>query len=291
MATIRYIPRNLDLSFVPTDGLDNIVSITSKALRLKIISDRYLRGFQKADVNGPPGSYKSERTSNVYENKSHIQLIEDKRKLGIRADSSSNGELKSSPSDYISEPVTNPSNTRKPDNDNTISIIDLDYDLNNGNRGYKAITLDFIPNELNYKPDSKFVAIATMGRNNPYYQFTGSEDTLSFDLEWFSIRKDQLDRKDVIEHCRWLESLTKGDSFNSTPPRVQLVWGKDNILWKNDIWVVVSAPYILTDFVKGYVLDGQTINVSLLPQQATQTITLKRLTTINRSTKDILSKL
>ena len=69
--------------------------------------------------------------------------------------------------------------------------------------------------------------------------------------------------------------------------------GMDNKLFSDSIWVVTSAPYRLTDFVRGYQNDdtGEIISVGMLPQQAYQTVTFKRITKLNRSTKEIIGNL
>jgi len=66
------------------------------------------------------------------------------------------------------------------------------------------------------------VGIASFGSNNPIYQYTGSEDTLSFVIDWFSSENH---REDVIFNCRWIEALTKSDGYNEPPHRVKIIWG------------------------------------------------------------------
>ena len=172
----------------------------------------------------------------------------------------------------------------------TITIIDLDYmDKHSGTRGYQKLELPFVPRELGYEPSSKFIGIATMGRNTPFYQFTGSEDSLQFEIDWFS---SQEDRRDVINSCRWVEALSKSNGYEEPPHRVSLQWGADDLLFSGDIWLVVEASYSLTDFVNAFRHpNGDIRNVGMLPQQAIQTITLKRLSDNNRLSSEIIGKL
>lgn len=130
-----------------------------------------------------------------------------------------------------------------------------------------------IPLELNYNPESSWVAIAAAGRNNPTYHYTGSEDTLSFMITWYAATEG---RADVIRKCKWLESLSKNDGYDNQPHSVQCIFGD---LFKEAKWIVFSAPYKLAMFNR---------QIGMLPQLATQEITLKRITVTNRTRRDIL---
>jgi hypothetical protein len=264
----------------PGQVVEEVTSIASKAMRFKVLWDREKRGFQKAEIKGEKGAYTFEGTTKP----NNVESLTKPESLG-----------------YTNELVNRKEAIRTSAMVDRISIIDIDT-APPGTRGLKAkrtyyeyITLPFVPRELAYSMSSKFVGIATLGRNNPYYQFTGSEDTLTFEIDWFS---NQLDRKDVINNCRWVEALTKADGYNSVPHRIKLVWGANNILWQDDIWIVTAAPYRLKDFNRGYrkknvsgAIDarGEFISTSMLPQQAFQSITLKRVTSLNRSREEILN--
>lgn len=273
------------LTSSPPPFINEFTSVASKAMRFKVLADRRTRGFQKADVSGEKGAY-------IFENTTPVILTPDLP------------NPQAATLGYTSEQVGRKQATKTSAMTDGISIIDIDS--NNGvsaaftqlfgkRASYEYITLPFVPRELNYSMSSKFVGIATLGRNNPYYQFTGSEDSLTFEIDWFS---NQLDRKDVINNCRWVEALTKSDAYDAVPHRIKLVWGQDDLLWQDDIWIVASAPFRLKDFNRGYrkvkangLTDprGEFISTSMLPQQAFQTITLKRVTSLNRSREEILS--
>jgi hypothetical protein len=306
------------LSQKTTDG----VSYYSKAWRLKILLDRNVRGFAKEERRGPTGSYthedlRSKDAQFAGDQKEHREVIGRTSDLGMfetgyqvnqtesllaglkahRERPDKPGEFKNGDSDiiysqkqgYISE-TPNSRNSTKFIKD-AISIIDLDHKPeHDGVKFYAALTLPFVPRDLNYSADSNFVGIATMGRNNPHYHFTGSEDSLTFTIDWFS---NELDRQDVIFNCRWLESLTKGDGYKERPHRVQLAWGQDNLMFRDDIWLVTSASYILSDFVDSYKdpSNGDITRVGMLPMQAKQNVVLKRITRKNRNSAQIVGSI
>ena len=181
--------------------------------------------------------------------------------------------------------------------ENPISILNLDSreepftDLSK----YEKLELHSVPKELKYDPSSNFVGLASIGRNNPHYNYTGSEDTLEFSIDWYC---KGLDRAEVIKNCRWVEALSKGDGYSSKPPRIQLIWGKENVLFNNQTWIVVSAGYTLSNFQDGHnglgtndrtmrPFDGRLTSMGNLPQQAYQNVKLKRVTNTNRTHKQI----
>ena len=138
------------------------------------------------------------------------------------------------------------------------------------------LEIQWVPKELSYKPDSNWVAIHSSGRNNPLYHYTGSEDTLEFELDWYAEFKD---RGDVIDKCRWLESLSKNNGWEEPPHHVAIIFG--NVFNDNSTWIVASAPYRLSDFHAP---------TQMMPIQAYQTITLKRVTKKNLTYEDVRTK-
>jgi len=290
MARIVITPfQNKDLSdIVNTIGQDKFIEdlsmITTYAFRAKILFDRNYRGFEKVEVKGPNDAFVTSGKS--------IMATKDRDKFENQIRKGREGRIQiddRSKDEYTSEKYTG-FKTQNPLTD-SISIVDYDYrdSKHKSKRGYGVITLPWIPRELNYQPESKFIGIATMGRNNPHYHFTGSEDTLTFEIDWFFM--DDESRERVINSCRWIESLTKGDAYEEPPHRVKLVWGENNKLYEDDIWLITSAPYVMSQFTKGFKKDGNIVRGNLLPQQAIQTITLKRLTRNNLTTQEIMGKI
>jgi len=167
-----------------------------------------------------------------------------------------------------------------------IRIIDLDFSKGEG-KTYDYIELPTVPSQLSYGMDSKFNALSTVGRNNPYYHYTGSQDTLKFKIDWFS---ETFHREDVIWACRWLETLTKANG-DSNPHRVHIQWGKDDKLFSDDTWLLTNASYDLSLFNRNYrnpENKDEVISTSLLPTQAYQEVEFKRITQDSRTYKEIM---
>lgn len=154
-----------------------------------------------------------------------------------------------------------------------VAIIDID--AGGYNKDYETITLPFIPRELSYDPQSNFVAIKPIGRNTSKYQFTGSEDILEFEIDWYA---NDYNRREVIERCRRIESLSKSDGYQGDPHRVMLYWGEGDILFKDHVFIVLSAKYKLSHFNKGYLdRNNNIVSTNMLPIQAYQTVRLGRI--------------
>jgi hypothetical protein len=175
-----------------------------------------------------------------------------------------------------------------------ISIVDIDYDINKDlaiNRP-RSIDLYFMPREVIENPTSTFATLAPLGRNNPHYQFVGSEDTLEFEVDWHSLEED---RKDVISNVKWLQALTKASDWRDQPHRVMLVWSDNPLIWRDDTWILVSASTRYTQFEhQGKVHDPnmsygkmKTKNSDLLPVQAYQKLTFKKVSQFNLKADDI----
>lgn len=139
----------------------------------------------------------------------------------------------------------------------------------------RVAKLPFVPKELSINPDSSFKTIASMGRNNPFYHFTGSEDSIEFEIDWFAQEESRLD---VIRNCKLIESWSKNDAYNNPPPAVILHWNSKLFSSELSLWLITAAPYRLKDFQA---------HRSMLPQQAYQQITMKRVTLQNLSRNEI----
>lgn len=164
-----------------------------------------------------------------------------------------------------------------------VAIINID--AKKYNEGIDTITLPFVPKELNYNSELAYSTIKSMGRNNPFYHFTGAEDKLEFEIDWYSFDDG---RKEVIEKCRKIEALSKANGYMNGPRRVQLLWGEDNLLFSNHLFIVLAAPYRLLNFNKGYIDKDNTVRkTSMMPIQGYQRVTLARITSDNLTTSDI----
>lgn len=134
------------------------------------------------------------------------------------------------------------------------------------------LKLQVVPLDLEYEPETTWNVVASPGRNNPLYQYTGGEDTLTFSLTWYAQEKT---REDVLTQVKWLESLSKNDGYDNKPHRIQFVMGT---LYSNASFIVFSAKYKLSLFQRPY---------NMMPTLATQELILKRVTQFNRGSSDI----
>jgi hypothetical protein len=177
----------------------------------------------------------------------------------------------------------------------SIIISNLDAGTFQGEVGYDTIILPAWPKELSYTPNSNFVAIASIARNNPHYNYVGSEDTLEFKIDWYTTDSD---RDKVIKGCRKIEALTKADGYKAKPPRVMIQWGAQDRLFNGQQWIVVAAPYTMSQFARAYHTEkaleldsgantSKATRIGSMPQQAIQTITLKRVTNHNLTHREI----
>lgn len=147
---------------------------------------------------------------------------------------------------------------------NGLYIINLDTN--------ERIHLQTVPKEIRIGGDSNFKAIASMGRNNPFYHYTGAEDSIEFTISWYA---NEDDRKDVIRNCKWLQSWTRADGDNSGPPDIRLFFGQ---LFRDGLFKLTSANYEMSLFDRPH---------NMLPTLAMQHLTFKRITQVNSEHGDI----
>lgn len=163
-----------------------------------------------------------------------------------------------------------------------------------------SIVIQNRPNELSVNPQSYWVSVKSMGRNNPFMMYTGGEDTISFDISWYV--SDPNNREEVIAKCKLLESWTKANGYLYAPPTLNILWGTSG-LFDNDLFILESAPYTLTHFQNAvktspykHTQYGQRVpdadysvtDLKLLPNFATQSLTFKRVSPSNRTHLDII---
>lgn len=218
-----------------------------------------------------------------------VLSLEEKRNLqkaqvkGIKVDPAAFIEIESKVSENVAIPGIN------------IWIVDIDFRNENKDFEIDKIQLQAVPLELRVNPESNFVSISPMGRNNPFYHYSGGEDTLNLTLDWYSdkaLNGKDLDnsRTEVLRKCKWLEAKQRRNGLEEDPHRVKLLWGgesttEDGItftfppLFSDAIWIVESAPYDLSLFHK---LQG------FRPTQAIQKLTLKRVTESSRTSLEIM---
>ena len=137
----------------------------------------------------------------------------------------------------------------------------------------EKIFFQSIPRELEYTPEASWVVIASPGRNNPLYQYTGGEDSLSFTLTWYS---NDESRRDVLARCKKLESLARNNGYDEKPHHIALCFGE---IFRGAKWIVERATHRYSMFSRPN---------GMLPQYATTDLVLKRITESNRTRSDIL---
>ena len=161
--------------------------------------------------------------------------------------------------------------------------------LNSSVSPYIAITIQGMPNELEINPEPTWATVKSMGRNNPFYMYTGSEDTISFDISWFAVDKN---REDVINKCRLLESWSKANGYNTSPPNLDILWGNSDI-FSGQKFILYSAKYVLGNFQNSYRAGsrdkGEVVDLKLYPNSAVQSLVFKRVTSGNLTHDEIIS--
>ena len=171
-------------------------------------------------------------------------------------------------------------------NGETVSdyVAIIDVDAQGPNQGYEVIKLPFIPREVEINTESTFASIRPMGSNTARYHYTGAEDKIEFEIDWYSFDSS---REDVIRSCRRIESLSKADGYSGSPHKVLIKWGDADVLFAGQYFVVLSATYKLSNFSKAHMLNGGIKRDNLLPTQAFQKVVLGRISSTNLTTKQI----
>lgn len=189
---------------------------------------------------------------------------------------------------YANEPITKPQGE-----DNMIYLV------NTMVSPYQALTLQARPISIDINPTSNWVSVNSMGRNNPFTMYTGGNDTITFEVIWYATNPN--DPTEVIKKCRLLEAWSKANGYNAAPPVISLLWGKSE-MFSNDYFIVESCPYKLKNFVNFYRnydpdnhdefgsrLRNYTVNDGrLLPAYAVQNLTLRRVSSENRTYPSII---
>lgn len=165
--------------------------------------------------------------------------------------------------------------------------------INPNTSPYTKLIIQGMPSEVEVNPESNWAVVKSMGRNNPFMFYTGGEDSISFDISWYSV---QSDREDVLNKCKLLESWTRADGYKASPPTLLISWGSSN-LFKNDTFVLTSAKYTLTNFQNAtkatrgkYTGSGEQVDLKLLPNCAIQHLIFKKVTSDNSTHEQIIPK-
>lgn len=236
--------------------------------RLKILYNRQTSGKEKVNQKSQPPA-----TEGITSDKRRYREVEVAIMEEARRDIDSNNHIDG----------TKPFNGKRPFESFTrdkVMIIPRD-NLED------IVELQCIPSEVEVSPESNFVTIASIGRNNPFYHYMGSEDIINFSISWYANEKS---REDVIRNCKKLESFTKADGYTKAPPILWLKWSSKDTLFRDADWIMTNAPYNLSHFQDAYRNGDEAVRIGLLPCVAIQKITMKRVTKTNITTEEQLWK-
>lgn len=188
------------------------------------------------------------------------------------------------------------------------------------------VMLQTIP-KIQVVPTANWVAVNSMGRNDPWAMYTGGEEKITMDLTWYSEAPSFQDLDSYIPY-RWdvivknvlkLVSWSRANGYAQAPPVIKILWSAGSETWSsqgtlfpNDLFVIESANYnyeLYSQFVSPHSLDqrfrsrnqnnGATqtdpsyprapniVDLGLVPSYITQTLVLRRVSTANRTHNDI----
>lgn len=175
-----------------------------------------------------------------------------------------------------------------PVNGNTLRNKVIIYNLNAS--PYQYIELQNRPNQIDFRGETTWATIKSMGRNLPMYHYTSAEDIIQFNVSWYC--NDPNNDGEVLFKCRLLESWTKGNGFKSSPPILYIQWGSSD-MFANHKYILFSATYSLMDF-RNSSLDRRSDPMlarghGLYPSRATQELVFKRVSYYNPSWQDYVT--
>lgn len=188
------------------------------------------------------------------------------------------------------------------------------------------VSLQTIP-RIQSVPTANWVAVNSMGRNDPWAMYTGGEEKITMDLTWYSEAPSFISlenylayRWKVVENVLKLVSWSRANGYAQAPPVIKILWSAGSETWSsqgtlfpNDLFVIESANYnyeLYSQFVSpqsfgkefrnrnqdnGVTQSGpkvsrapNIIDLGLAPSYITQTLVLRRVSTANRTHNDIM---
>lgn len=157
--------------------------------------------------------------------------------------------------------------------------------FNNSVSPYSYIELQNRPTQVDFRGESTWAVIKSMGRNLPMYHYTSAEEIIQMNVSWYC--NDPNNPGEVINKCRLLESWTKADGYTLAPPILQIGWGTDGDLFYGRYFILTSATYTLSNFNAAARERNRSGNNTateqkyLLPYTATQELIFKRVSDHN----------
>lgn len=107
---------------------------------------------------------------------------------------------------------------------------------------FERLEIQFVPEEISIPRKADLSKISIIGRNNKLLQYTGGEETMTLNLEFYS---DEKDRFDVIQKVDWLKSLCYNDGYNAGARKVKVLFGD---LFTYHVWTVEGVTPNLSHF-------------------------------------------
>lgn len=158
---------------------------------------------------------------------------------------------------------------------------------------YQYIELQNRPTSLDFRGETTWAVIKSMGRNLPMYHYTSAEDVIQMNISWYC--NDPDNPAEVINKCRLLEAWSKANGYQSAPPVLKISWGAGNDLFYSHHYILTSATYTLSNFTAGSRsrnrnkpdLNTNTTQKYLYPYSATQELVFKRVSDHNLTHSEI----
>jgi hypothetical protein len=151
---------------------------------------------------------------------------------------------------------------------------------------YKYIVIQNRPNKIEFRGESSWASIKSMGRNTPMYHYTGAEDIIQINISWYC--DDPNNPEEVINKCRLLEAWTKSNGYIQAPPVLFIQWGNSD-MFKDQEFILTSATYTLSNFNNAFYTKDGLVDGKLLPSVATQELIFKRVSSTNLLWEDMLA--
>lgn len=129
-------------------------------------------------------------------------------------------------------------------------------------RPYDSMQIQFMPNTINYNRSNDLNPFQVVGRNNPFYNYTGGNDTLNFKLDLYASDEEF---KTVIQKINWLKSISINKSSNKGFTPVTIIFGD---LFENDTWLLEGFNSQLTHLqpVAGFLPQRASVNCRFVLQ-------------------------
>ncbi|MCB9047621.1 MAG: hypothetical protein H6550_15920 [Chitinophagales bacterium] len=123
-----------------------------------------------------------------------------------------------------------------------------------------VLEAQFVPQTLSDPRTADIAALKVIGRNNPRYQHTGGEDSLTLNLDFVA---DEGSHRSVLAKINWLKAFTYNDGGNRPARRLILAWGN---MYDKHRWIVksVTPTKELFNHEFGMLPDRATVEVQLL---------------------------